>query len=113
MSLEAKLEALTAAVLANTEALKGAKGAPAASGKPGKTSPAEKTSKFTPEQVKAAAVKVKDKLGTGEAKRLIKEVGKADELMKIEVGNYDAFIAACEKAVAAAEEPEDGGDGDL
>lgn len=117
MSLEAKIESLIEALNANTAALKGAKPGSTGTGdtaskggKGGKSAPAEEKPKHNAEQVKAAAVKVKDKLGTSAAKDLIKEVGKADELMKIKPENYDAFVAAAEKALAGADEEEGGDD---
>ena len=74
-----------------------------------KTEESAPVSKYTAEQVKAAAVKVKDELGTAEAKKLIKSAGKADELAAIKPENYDAFIAACEAAINGED---DGGDGE-
>jgi len=66
-----------------------------------------KASKYTVEQVKAAAVKVKDELGTKAAKQLIKDHG-ADELAALKPEAYEDFINACEKALNA----EDGNDDD-
>ena len=57
-----------------------------------------KSSKFTAEDVKVAAVKVKDALGTKEAKRLIAEHG-AEELAKLKPEVYEDFINACEAAL--------------
>lgn len=129
MSLESEITALRTALEANTAALWGGKPAATAStdngdngddsdkgGKGGKggrgrgkgNKDTEDTgSKFTVEQVKAAAVKVKDELGTATAKKLIKKAGKADQLADIETENYGAFIKACEDALNA-----DDGDGD-
>lgn len=107
MSLEAKIEALTTALNENTAALKGAK-APAAAGK---TTPATTTTgkgaakpKNTIDQVKAAAVKVKDGISTEKAKELIasEDGGNATELAKIKPENYDKFVAACEAALEEA-----------
>lgn len=109
MSLEAKIEALTAAVEANTAALKGAKGGAPGTADPGKGK-SGKTSAVVPknniEAVKAAAVKVKDKLGREKAKELIADPGMAEELAKMKPENYDAFVSACEAALS------DDGDGD-
>lgn len=113
MSLEAKIEALTTALNENTAALKGAKAPAAAAGKTapaaGKTAAAKP--KNTIDQVKAAAVKVKDTLGTDKAKELIadEEGGGATELAKIKPENYDRFVAACEAALTEAENANDEG----
>ena len=66
-----------------------------------------KSSKFTAEDVKVAAVKVKDALGTKEAKRLIAEHG-AEELAKLKPENYEDFINACEAALKG--DDDDNGD---
>jgi hypothetical protein len=132
MSIEKLLGDLIDAVNANTEALKAAGGGAASSGKGSKGDDEGNTAstgrgrgrgasnkgddegggkKYTTEQVKAAAVKVKDELGTKAAKDLIKKHG-ADELAKLEPEAYGAFIADCEKALKEAEEAKAGGDGD-
>lgn len=120
-NLLAALEANTAALNAHTAALKGSsvsaasaggaepEGKPAATTKPakgGKAAAADKPAapKNTVEQVKAAAVLVKEKFGSAAAKELIKEVGKAAELKDIKPENYDAFVEACEKKVNATED---------
>lgn len=132
MSIEKLLGDLIEAVNANTEALKAAGGAASSGGKankgddeggekastgrgrgrPAKTEDEGSSKKYTAEQVKAAAVKVKEKLGTKAAKDLIKKHG-ADELASLEAEVYAAFIADCEKALKAAEEDEGGGDDSL
>ena len=125
MSIEKLLGDLIEAVNANTEALKAGGGA-ASSGatdttkgdadKPagrGRGRPAGKTDdggkKFTADDVKAAAVKVKEELGTKTAKDLIKKHG-ADELAKLEPSVFAAFIADCEKALKG--DGDGDGDGD-
>lgn len=61
------------------------------------------TSKFTAEHVKAAAVKVKDKLGTDKAKKLIADHG-AEKLDALKPEVYDDFIDAAEKLLAGGDE---------
>jgi len=122
MSLEQKIEALIAAVEANTAALSGSKPASTSTGdggegKPGRgkkgaaTEEKTATTKYTAEQVKAAAVKVKGELGTKKAKQIIADHG-AEELAALKPEKYESFIKACEKALKG-DEDEDGGDGDL
>lgn len=116
MSIEKLLGDLIEAVNANTEALKsgGGTGGKAGNDEAGTTargrgrSAASKDDKpkHTAEDVKAAAVKVKEELGTKDAKALIKKHG-AEELAKLKPEVYDAFIADCEKALKG-----DGVDGD-
>lgn len=62
--------------------------------------------KYSAEDVKAAAVKVKDELGTKAAKKLISDHG-AEELALLKPAVYEDFINACEKALNGDE-----GDGD-
>lgn len=69
-----------------------------------------KTSKYTAEDVKAAAVKVKDELGTKAAKQLIADHG-ADELAKLKPAAYEDFINACEKALNGDGDGDEDGDG--
>lgn len=113
MSLEQKIEALTVAVEALTAAMKG--GAPAA-GKAAtpapaaaKTTKAEYKAEHTADQMKAALTKVKETLGTGEAKAIIKDVGKADKMADI---TDPKLIDACYKAATAKLEEQSGGDDD-
>lgn len=73
----------------------------------GRSSTKTDSPKYTAEDVKAAAVKVKEELGTKTAKDLIKKHG-ADELAKLKPDAYADFIADCEKALKG----EDGGAGD-
>lgn len=63
----------------------------------------EPVSKYTAEQVKAAAVKVKDELGTRAAKDLIAKHG-APELAKLKPENYDAFVAEAEELLSGADD---------
>jgi hypothetical protein len=106
--IEAKIDALIAAIEANTTALTGKKStASTSSDSTEKSSGAkrstkadgESASKYTAEQVKAAAVKVKGELGTKKAKELIADQG-ADELAAMKPANYEAFIKACDKALS-------------
>lgn len=117
--LLAALNANTEALNAHTAALGGAAAAPAAAAaapaadkKPagGKkaTAPDKKPEAAQPkhsvEEVKAAAVAVKEKFGSPAAKELIANVGKADELKNIKPENYDAFVKACSDKVSGSEE---------
>jgi len=124
MSIEAEIKALREAIEANTAAIQGA--AKSGANKPaanadddGETTTTtrrgrgasnkgadEKTTKYTAEQVKAAAVKVKDVLGSKVAKQIIKDHG-ADELAALKSEVYDDFVAACQKALKDAEENND------
>lgn len=107
--LEEKIDALIAAVKANTAALTGkgggAAGGTAGTGKAGTTG----GSKITFEQVKAAVVKVKDAKGKPAAQKIIREAGKAAELASIKAPQYEAVIEACKEAL---EEGEDAGGGE-
>lgn len=114
MSLEALLTRLADSLDANTAALTG-KSAGAATGK-GKTDEGTTTtrrrssktdedapkSKYTADDVKAAAVKVKEKLGTTTAKEIIAEHG-AEELAKLKPAVFDDFVEACQKALDDAD----------
>lgn len=131
MSLETLIANLTAAVEANTAAVLGK----ASTGKAAATKDDDagegatttrrrrsstkdddagdsKKSKYTAEQVKAAAVKVKEDLGTKVAKQLIADHG-AEELAKLKPENYDAFVEACEKALNAGDDDGNDDDGGL
>lgn len=113
MSLETLIANLTAAVEANTAAVLGKASTGKAAAKDDDAGEAtttrrrrssakdedagdSKKSKYTAEQVKAAAVKVKEELGTKVAKQLISDHG-AEELAKLKPENYDAFVEACER----------------
>jgi hypothetical protein len=82
---------------------------PAASGKGGKggkaTAPAKVEPKYTVEEVAAAAVRVKDEIGTAAAQELIKSAGKADKLKEMKPENFDAFVEAAEALLAEQNEP--------
>jgi len=124
MSLEAVMTEMTTALnrvaalleaggtLPKTETASTAKAdKPAATAKADKPK-ADAGPKFTADEVKAMAVKVKETLGQPAAKKLIKEAGGADALASIDKKNYAAFMAACEAALTpaaddAAEEDED------
>lgn len=105
MSIEQALADLTAAVQANTEALKamatGGASAPAKEAAPTKSPKADKAQagnkgdssataaepskggKYSKEQMTAALSEVKEKLGVSAAKELIKNVGKAEKMADI------------------------------
>jgi len=103
------IEANTAALEANTKAQAAggaAAGKAATGGKATTTKDKPAAPKYSAEEVKAAAVRVKDAFGQPAAKELIKEAGKADELKAIKPENYDAFVEACEAKLAAGEEPQ-------
>jgi hypothetical protein len=113
------IEANTAALEASTKALAAA-GGTAAAGKAATTTKTTTTKadkpaapKYSAEEVKAAAVKVKDAFGQPAAKELIKESGKADELKAIKPENYDAFVEACEAKLAAGNEAPENKEDDL
>jgi len=114
--LENLLEALgkhTAALDANTKALAGAgaaapastgKGAAAGGAKGKATTDKTAAPKYSADEVKAAAVKLKDSLGLPAAKEVIKDFGKADELKGIKPENYDAFVEEAERRIKEQEE---------
>jgi hypothetical protein len=120
MSIEKLLGDLIDAVNANTEALKAGGGAassgkggasdddkPAGRGKGGRTSTkSDDAPKYTADQVKAAAVKVKEELGTKAAKDLIKKHG-ADELAKLDPKVYGAFIDEANELLAGGNDDND------
>lgn len=121
MSLEAAINSLREAVEANTAALLGKSGGKSGGDDDGakttrtrSTSKAKaddaKATKYTAEDVKAAAVKVKEELGTKAAKDLIKDHG-ADELAKLKPAVFADFIEAAGKLLAG-EDGDDGGSGD-
>lgn len=129
MSLEQALNENTAAMRDLIAALGGAAGKTAAAGKGAADDAADKptttrrrsaankdaeektkASKYSAEDVKAAAVKVKEELGTKAAKQLIKDHG-ADELAALKPEKYDAFVDACEKALNGDDDGEGEEDG--
>lgn len=99
--LEEKIDALIAALKANTAALGGKAGAAGAAGK----TAAAGGSKVTFDMVKAAVVKVKDAKGKPAAQKIIRDAGKASELAAIKAPQYEAVIAASEAALAEEEAP--------
>lgn len=113
MSLEQKIEALTAAIEANTAALLGGAGAkaekPAAAEKTTKTAKADKApayeAKHTKSEALAAIEEVKTKKGVPSAKAIIKEVG-FDKLAEIAKAEDLDKLYELSKA-ALAEEPEE------
>lgn len=109
MSLEQKIEALTAAIEANTAALlAGGTATPAAAApKAAKAEKAEKapkaeeyTPKHTESEAKAAIEKVKVDKGVPAAKAIIKAVGfdKLADIKKAE--DWDKLFDKCEEALA-------------
>lgn len=120
MSLEQKIEALTAAIEANTAALQAAGGSASTAktetttGKPGRP-PKDKGEgdtgsskpKFTREQVNAALVKIKDANGAEAAKKIIADVAGVAKMADIKDSKFEAVIEACEKALGG-----DAGDDD-
>jgi hypothetical protein len=127
MSLEQVIQANTDAINALIATLKG--GVPAAGAaatettatttdkpKRGRPSAADKAKeadqpKNNAETVKAAAVRVKDTLGTKAAKELIKKHG-AEELAKLKPEAYDAFVADAEEMLKPEEPAGDDDDND-
>lgn len=112
MSLEQKIEALTAAVEALTVAMKSGGAASASSAdKPAgtKTTKTAKAAEYEPkhskEEMQAAMAEVKDKLGVAKAKEIRGEVGKADKLADItDPKVIDAVYEAAKAALEAEEE---------
>lgn len=69
-----------------------------------KTPPAKPKPAHTRDEVEAALTQVKDKLGLEGAKKVIKEAGGVEKKAEIPDDKLDAVFAACEAAIAAAEE---------
>ena len=113
MSLEQALAANTAALEALTAALKAAPTTAAAPApkaeKPTKAEKAEKAEKaaayearFDKAQMTAALNEVKEAKGVPEAKRIIKEVGKAEKMADIaDPALIDAVYDECKKVMSA------------
>ncbi len=113
MSLEQAIQALTAAVEANTALLKGAsvtksvvkEDAPAADRpvKPAKPPKVEEKvkpkSEFTREQMQAALSSLKEANGAPAAKAVIKEFGKVDKMADIADDDIDAVYIAATSAL--------------
>lgn len=105
MSIEQKIEALTAALEANTAALKAAGGTtaatkPAAAAKTVKE-PAKPACVNTREAMQALLKKVKEEKSADDAKGIIKEVGGVEKMADIPEDKIDAVFDA---ATAALEE---------
>lgn len=109
--LEEKMDALIAALNANTEAHGGKT---AGKGKPGAAPPAGKpvADKLTMEIVKAALMAVKDVHGKPAALAIIKEHGGVAELSAIKPARYSAVKAACDEIMGAGESDEAPADDD-
>lgn len=121
MSIEQKLDALIAAIEANTAALKGAKGSGSTDngetekGNTGKTTTKTtgKTTKtayeprHTKAEAQAAANELKEAKGTAAAKAAIKEVGfdKMGDIEKAE--DWDKLYDLCKAAMGEGGEEED------
>ena len=105
--LEEVIKDMTATMKLLIAELKAGKGAATA----GKTAsdpteaPTVKGPKITMEMVKVAVVKVKDAKGKPAAQKIIKEVGKANELLAIKSPQFKAVLDACE-ALLGEEEAE-------
>lgn len=120
MALEEKIGELIAAVKENTAALKGggsstAGKAAAADGKKGPGRPAGSTaSKFKADDVKAALVGLKEKLGAPAAKQIISDSG-ADDLADLltKKALWDDVMAAVETALSDSGDGDDGDGDDL
>lgn len=115
MALEERIAELTAALTANTAAIKAGGGA--AAGKPGrpagstnKDKAADKpSSKHKADDVKAKLLEVKEKVDAATAKSIITDTGGADDmadLLASKKSAWDDVMEACESAL------EDAGGGD-
>jgi len=107
MSLEQKIEALTAAVEALTVSMKAGGAAPAA-GKTTKTekaTPAGYKAKHSVEEMQAALAEVKEKLGTPAAKAIITDIGKAAKMA--EITDPETVDACYDAAKAKLQDAED------
>ena len=104
MSLEDKIAALTAAVEANTAALKGG-----AAGKSTSTASADKgdsgyKAKHDASKMAAALNEVKEKHGMSEAKKIVKEVGGAAKMSEItDPATIDKVYEAAKKRLEEEE----------
>jgi hypothetical protein len=119
MSFDAKIDALIAAINANTEALKGAGGAksaaapaPAAKAKTeAAAAPAAVKPKHTRAEMQAALNEVKEKFSPADAKGIIKDSGKVDKMSDIPDAAIDAVYDACKAKMGEGEGGGDSGDG--
>jgi hypothetical protein len=106
MSLEQKIEALTAAVEALTAKMSGASvGTPAATSKAAKAAAVEYTPKHTKDEMMVALNSVKEKFGQPVAKAIVVDIGKADKMANIT--DPKLIDAACDAALAKMKEAED------
>lgn len=106
--LEVKIDALTDAVKELTGVMRGGASAPAAAAAPGKSAAAGKKAEaaapmHTAEEVKKAAIAVRDALGAPVAQKLITEHGKAAKLADVKPAQFTALVTACNAALAEAE----------
>jgi hypothetical protein len=112
MSLEQKIEELTAAVTALTAAMKAGGAAPASAKatKAEKPAAAEKPAgyeaKHSREEMQAALGEVKEKCGTPAAKAIIKDVGGVDKMA--EITDPKVIDKVYEAAKAKLEEADEG-----
>lgn len=112
MSLEQKIEELTAAVTDLTAAMKtgGASAAASKATKAEKTAAAEKPAgyeaKHSREEMQAALGEVKEKCGTPAAKAIIKDVGGVDKMA--EITDPKVIDKVYEAAKAKLEEADEG-----
>ncbi|MFA7168979.1 MAG: hypothetical protein WC096_08760 [Sphaerochaetaceae bacterium] len=119
MSLEQAIQANTEAInrlieaLSNVKSVAESKTAEAEAkqtrrGRPPKAEAeaSQPVSKYTAEEVKAAAVKVKSEKGAKVAKQLIKDHG-AEQLADLKPEQFDAFVKACEAVLNGGDEGEE------
>jgi hypothetical protein len=114
--LEEKVERLTSEIVKLREAIEKNKGGAAAgstAGKPAektaeKTKPGKAKSKYTPDQIKAAVIKVKDDIDADAAKAIIDDAGCSGlaELITM-TEKFDEVMAACEAALAGGGDEDD------
>lgn len=117
MSIEDALAKLTAAVEANTAAIKGGAGKPAADSASTSTKPSTETKakkepapakpKNDRSAVNAALEKVKEDKGVEDAKKIISEVGGVAARKDIPEDKFDAVVDACKKVLEAGGGDED------
>lgn len=110
MSIEQALAALTAAVEANTAALKAGGGAAAATAKADKPAkekaePKGYTAKHTKEEMMTVMNEVKEKIDAATAKGIRDEVGKVSKLSElVDAETIDKVYDAAKAALAKAED---------
>lgn len=110
MSLEDAIAKLTAAVEANTAALKGGKPA-ASTSTPAADKPKAETKAETKgpsrADVNAALNGVKDKFDAATAKTIIKDVAGVDKMADIPEGKFESVLKACNSKMNAAADDND------